>query len=256
MVSKSIRKFLTDPGIPVAIALGVGIALYIIWGIICYFVKRSLIASNIQSRQLARKATLTTKRAGSAALSAGTNLMRVSTTEESKNENDEESGQTSNILSGDIDNGELTEDEKNNIIARASTIVGVIRTVGNCAIYLIVLISIMDAFGAPTNSLLTVAALSGFAIALAVSSSITDFVGGLFILIEGSYNIGDIITVCGIFGTIERMTLRVTYVRGLDGMLCVILVMLCFKKRIISYLIKQHSNHYFVCFRTSARALF
>ena len=188
----SAEDWLTNEGVDIAIALGVGLALYIIWRIVIWLLIKSFYESGIRARQISRKTQMAAQD-----VAARTS---VAIDEEDKVE-------------------ELTEDEKSQIQARAKTIGGVIRTIGSCAIILIVLIQVMDAVGAPTNSLLTVAALSGLAIALAVSNSITDFVGGLFILVEGSYNIGDIVTVNGTFGTVERMTLRVTYLRGLDGTL-------------------------------------
>jgi len=223
MGKNSFKDWMLNEGVDIGIILLVGIILYIIWAIVCYFIRKGLIQSGIQSKQLQRQATMTTKRVGSVAMNKSKDLIRVATHDNNNDENEEkdESGKTSTVNNNNDNNetAKLSDDEKNIIAARAKTIVGVIRTIGNCAIYLIVIISIMDAVGAPTNSLLTVAALSGFAIALAVSNSITDFVSGLFILIEGSYNIGDIVTINSIFGTVERMTLRVSYVRGLDGTL-------------------------------------
>lgn len=187
----AVDDWLLNEGVDIAIALGVGLVLYIVWRIVVYLMIKAFYTSGIKARQVSRKATMVTQD-----VAARTNIVN----EDEKVE-------------------ELSEDEKNIIRARARTIGGVIRTFGSSIIFLIVIISVMDAVGAPTNSLLTVAALSGLAIALAVSNSITDFVGGLFILIEGSYNVGDIVTLNGTFGTVERMTLRVTYMRGLDGTL-------------------------------------
>ena len=141
-MANSFHKWLTNEGVSIAIALGVGIILYIIWAIICYFLTKGFTQSGIQSKQLQRKATLQTKRVGSAAMRKSQDLVRVATHDDDHEDEKGSSGQTS--TTDDIDTGDLTEDEKSIIRARAKTIVGVIRTIGNCAIYLIVIISIMD----------------------------------------------------------------------------------------------------------------
>ena len=143
----SVNNWLTNEGVDIAIALGVGLGLYIIWRIVIWLLIKSFYTSGIRAREISRKTQMAAQD-----VAARTS---VAIDEEDKVE-------------------ELTEDEKAQIQARAKTIGGVIRTIGSCAIALIVIISIMDAVGAPTNSLLTVAALSGLAIALAVSNSITD----------------------------------------------------------------------------------
>ena len=113
----------------------------------------------------------------------------------------------------------LTDEEKKQIEARAKTIGGVIRSVGTSIIILIVLIQVLDAIGVPTTSLLTGAAIFGLAIAFALQTLVGDFASGLFILLDGSYNVGEIVTINGNTAVIERLTLRITTMRSLDGTL-------------------------------------
>jgi len=49
-----------------------------------------------------------------------------------------------------------------------------------------------------------------------------DYFGGLILLIEGELNVDDTVTVGNITGTVERLTLRATYVRDIEGKLNVI----------------------------------
>ena len=181
-----VTDWLKDEGVKIGIALLVGILMYIGWRIITYFMIKGFIKSGIKSREISRK-TLT---------------------------------KSSGILSVVVDDmQELTEDEKNQIEARSKTIGGVIRSVGTSIIVLIVSIQILDAIGVPTTSLLTGAAIFGLAIAFALQTLVGDFASGLFILLDGSYNVGDIVTINGITAVIERLTLRITTMRGLDGTL-------------------------------------
>jgi small conductance mechanosensitive channel len=59
----------------------------------------------------------------------------------------------------------------------------------------------------------------GLALSLGAQTLIKDLIGGLVILIENQYAVGDVIAVGDVSGVVERLTLRATYVRGLDGKL-------------------------------------
>ena len=60
-------------------------------------------------------------------------------------------------------------------------------------------------------------ALFGLAVGLASQSLIKDIINGLFILFEDSLSVGDIVTVRGISGMVEKITLRVVVLRDLQG---------------------------------------
>ena len=65
--------------------------------------------------------------------------------------------------------------------------------------------------------LLASVGVAGLAISLGAQSLIKDFIGGLLILLEGQYAVGDLIEVGNVSGTVERLTLRATYVRDISG---------------------------------------
>ena len=44
-----------------------------------------------------------------------------------------------------------------------------------------------------------------------------DFINGFFILLENQYDIGDVVRIAGVKGTVERMSLRMTVLRDEDG---------------------------------------
>jgi small conductance mechanosensitive channel len=60
------------------------------------------------------------------------------------------------------------------------------------------------------------------AIGLAAQSLVKDMLNGSLILFEAQFNVGDVVTVAGLTGTVETMTLRKTTVRGGDGTLFVV----------------------------------
>lgn len=51
---------------------------------------------------------------------------------------------------------------------------------------------------------------------------IKDFVGGFLILVENQYAVGDSIEVGNVSGEVERLTLRATYLRDINGRLHVV----------------------------------
>ena len=70
--------------------------------------------------------------------------------------------------------------------------------------------------------LLASAGIAGVAIGLAAQNIVKDMLNGTLILIEDQFNVGDVVTLAGLTGTVEAMTLRKTTVRGGDGTLYVI----------------------------------
>jgi small-conductance mechanosensitive channel len=61
------------------------------------------------------------------------------------------------------------------------------------------------------------ASLAGAGLALGSQTIVKDFVSGFFILLEGHFLIGDTVSLGTLSGTVEKMTLRVTLLRDVDG---------------------------------------
>jgi small-conductance mechanosensitive channel len=70
--------------------------------------------------------------------------------------------------------------------------------------------------------LLAGAGVVGLAVSLGAQTLIKDFIGGILILAEGQFNVGDSIKVNGVSGGVERITLRATWLRDIDGALHVV----------------------------------
>lgn len=81
-----------------------------------------------------------------------------------------------------------------------------------------VFITVLGEFGVSIQPLVAGASIAGAAVALGSQTVIKDFVSGCFILFEGQFVIGDVITVSPTLqGTVEKMTLRLTVLRDADG---------------------------------------
>jgi moderate conductance mechanosensitive channel len=88
------------------------------------------------------------------------------------------------------------------------------------AVALVVAVGVLGALsvvGVNTGALLASAGVLGFAVGFGAQTMVKDLLNGLFLLAEGQYTIGDEITVSGVTGVVERVTLRTTTLRASNG---------------------------------------
>jgi moderate conductance mechanosensitive channel len=86
-------------------------------------------------------------------------------------------------------------------------------------VVVVALLMILDALGINITPILASIGVAGLAISLGAQTLIKDYVGGLFILAENQYAVGDYVTLGDVTGTVEEITLRKTLLRDLDGKL-------------------------------------
>jgi small conductance mechanosensitive channel len=102
------------------------------------------------------------------------------------------------------------------------TLVQLLRWTANIVILTVAVMMLLSTLGVNITPLLASAGVAGLAISLGAQSLITDFIGGALILLENQYAVGDYIRVGDVSGQVERVTLRATHVRTLNGDLYVI----------------------------------
>src|SRR5580700_9953324 len=107
-------------------------------------------------------------------------------------------------------------------LAQVRTLTSVIRATGLGVIGVLAALQIMPIMGFNLGPLLTSAGVAGVAIGLAAQNIVKDCFNGFLILIEDQYNVGDVIRIAGVSGTVETMTLRRTLLRDGDGTLYVV----------------------------------
>ncbi len=112
----------------------------------------------------------------------------------------------------DDDHATLSEREK-----RARTLASVFNNFVLVVISIIVIFLILQEFGVNITPLLAGAGLVGFAIAFSAQSFVKDVLNGFFILMENQFQQGDIVKIGAVSGVVERITLRSTRIRALDG---------------------------------------
>jgi len=76
---------------------------------------------------------------------------------------------------------------------------------------------LLGTFGIDITPLLASVGVAGLAISLGAQSLIKDLIGGVLIIVENQYAVGDVITVGGASGEVERITLRTTQFRARNG---------------------------------------
>ncbi len=117
------------------------------------------------------------------------------------------------LLASGIRRGSRQERE-----GRAATLVGVFEN----AFKLVVIgggsLIILQEIGVPVGPLLGGAAVVGLAVAFGSQNLIRDYFYGFVILFENQYKIGDIVRIGTIAGQVERITLRMTVLRDLEGL--------------------------------------
>lgn len=105
------------------------------------------------------------------------------------------------------------------VALRASTLSGTIAGGVQLLILFIGLLSMLATLDFDPVPLLASAGVAGIALGFGVQTLIRDFFTGFFILLEDQYGVGDVIRVGTTSGKVERLTLRITQIRGLDGSL-------------------------------------
>jgi|CXWL01.1.fsa_nt_gi small conductance mechanosensitive channel len=102
---------------------------------------------------------------------------------------------------------------------RVQTLSGVIVRTGEFAFGVMAVFTILPEFGLDIRALLAGVSITSIAIGFGAQSLVKDALNGIFILSENQYAVGDIVTVAGVTGTVEDITLRRTVLRDIDGVL-------------------------------------
>ena len=105
---------------------------------------------------------------------------------------------------------------------RAETIAAVFSGIAKAGAYAVAGLTALEVIGINTGPIVGSVAILGLAISFGSQNLVKDVVNGFFILIENQYAVGDVVEICGRTGIVERINLRSTRLRQLDGTLHVI----------------------------------
>jgi moderate conductance mechanosensitive channel len=122
--------------------------------------------------------------------------------------------------------GEAGDDAEGRRLRRIATVVGLIGgTVVVIAWFVFVLV-LLSAIGVDIAPLIASAGIAGIALGFGAQSLVRDTISGLFIFLEGQFDVGDIVDLttgsATVSGSVETLSLRATGVRQFDGSLSMI----------------------------------
>lgn len=105
---------------------------------------------------------------------------------------------------------------------RAETLRHIVRSVSKGILVVIIVLTVSSELGFDIGPILASAGIVGLAIGFGAQSLVKDVISGFFILLEDQYGVGDVVKIENLSGVVERMTLRLTVLRNLEGQVHVI----------------------------------
>jgi small-conductance mechanosensitive channel len=100
---------------------------------------------------------------------------------------------------------------------RAATMGGLLKSITTGVIAIIVVFMMVAQLGYNIAPLIASAGIVGVALGFGAQSLVKDFLGGIFLILEDQYGVGDSVNLGTASGTIEAVGLRVTRLRDVDG---------------------------------------
>ena len=101
--------------------------------------------------------------------------------------------------------------------SREQTLLALLRNAVTIVLVVITLMFVLSEVGIDIAPLLASAGVLGLAIGFGAQKLVQDIITGVFIQLENAMNVGDVVTVGGTTGTIERLTIRSVSLRDLHG---------------------------------------
>jgi small conductance mechanosensitive channel len=100
---------------------------------------------------------------------------------------------------------------------RATALNSILRNAASITIFSIALVIIVGDMGLNLAPVLASAGVLGVAIGFGAQNLVKDFLAGIFMLLEDQYGVGDFIDIGTVTGTVEAVSLRITRLRDING---------------------------------------
>ncbi len=100
---------------------------------------------------------------------------------------------------------------------RASALGSVLQNAATLVIFGIAAITILGDLGINLAPILASAGVLGIAIGFGAQNLMQDFLAGIFMLLEDQYGVGDLVNIGTVSGIVEAVSLRITRVRDVTG---------------------------------------
>jgi small-conductance mechanosensitive channel len=103
--------------------------------------------------------------------------------------------------------------------ARLRTLLPMMRSALFIVIAMVVVLTGLSEIGVNTGPLLASASIFGVALGFGSQKLVQDLITGIFLLMENAMQVGDSVTLAGVSGTVEYLSIRTVRLRGSDGSL-------------------------------------
>lgn len=100
---------------------------------------------------------------------------------------------------------------------RSDTLISVLTGIGTAIIVVVVLVGALMEIGLNVGPAIAGLGIVGLAIGFGAQNLVRDLIAGFFILLEDQYAVGDWVATSGVDGEVEKLNMRRTVVRDLDG---------------------------------------
>lgn len=121
-------------------------------------------------------------------------------------------------LGGYVPNGLRTREVDGRAVARAATMSTIARSMATAVVAVVAAGWILAVLGVSLAAILASAGVVGVALGFGAQNMVRDVLAGWFILVEDRYGVGDVIDAGPpAVGTVERVTLRSTRLRDING---------------------------------------
>lgn len=100
---------------------------------------------------------------------------------------------------------------------RITSISAVVGSTTSVIIWAVAMVMVLAELGLNVAPMIAGLGIAGVALGFGAQSLVKDCIAGLFMLIEDQYGIGDIVDLDEAVGTVEKVSLRTTVLRGVDG---------------------------------------
>lgn len=124
------------------------------------------------------------------------------------------------LLASRID--QLTTAGRARQASRLRTLLPMLKATLGVLIFLTAGLVCLGKIGVNLVPLLAVSGVAGIAIGFGSQKLVQDIITGLFLLLEDAMQVGDVITLAGMTGTVERLSIRTIRLRGGDGSINII----------------------------------
>lgn len=118
------------------------------------------------------------------------------------------------------------DDAEGRRMRRVATVVGLLGGTVVVIAWFVFALTLLSAMGVDIAPLLASAGIAGVALGFGAQSLVRDTISGLFIFLEGQFDVGDVVDLttgsATVSGTVESLSLRTTAVRQYDGSLSTI----------------------------------